>query len=111
MNQFYMGQPLIVVMAIFLYPIGVDTARKYGAKRILALGGLLQVSLIYIASYLSSPMGFIMLYSLAGGLGKGLMYSAALKMGWSHLPGRKGVVSGLIICGFGFGGFMFGLLS
>mmetsp|Transcript_18261 Transcript_18261/g.13118 ORF Transcript_18261/g.13118 Transcript_18261/m.13118 type:complete len:107 (+) Transcript_18261:241-561(+) len=106
-----MGQPLIVVLAIFLFPIGVDLSRKIGSKRVLALGGLLQVSLIYVASYASTPMTFLMLYSLAGGLGKGLMYSSALKLGWSHLPGRKGVVSGLIICGFGFGGALFGVLS
>lgn len=29
----------------------------------------------------------------------------------SHLPGRKGTVSGLVICGFGFGGFFFGILT
>ena len=39
------------------------------------------------------------------------MYSSALAAGWSHLPGRKGMVSGLIICGFGFGGFFFGIIS
>ena len=38
------------------------------------------------------------------------MYSATLQAGWSHLQGRIGMVSGLILCGFGFGGFFFGII-
>ena len=39
------------------------------------------------------------------------MYSSALAAGWSHLPGRKGLASGIIVCGFGFGGFFFGMIT
>ena len=42
---------------------------------------------------------------------KGLQYSSALLSAISHLPGRKGLVSGVVICGFGFGGFLWGLLA
>jgi hypothetical protein len=34
-----------------------------------------------------------------------------LRAGWSHLPERKGLVSGFIICAYGFGGFLFGMLA
>ena len=51
------------------------------------------------------------MYSIGFGIGKGLMYSSALAAGWSHLPGRKGLASGVIICGFGFGGFFFGIIT
>lgn len=51
------------------------------------------------------------MYSLAFGVGKGFMYSSALRAAWSHLPGRKGCVSGLVISGFGFGGFFFGIIT
>ena len=47
---------------------------------------------------------------MAFGIGKAFMYSAALQAGWSHLQERIGLVSGLIICGFGFGGFTFGII-
>lgn len=60
---------------------------------------------------MTSPNIFIYSYGLAFGIGKGLMYSTALQAAISHLPGRKGVVSGIVICGFGFGGFIFGLVS
>lgn len=60
---------------------------------------------------MTDPDMFIYCYGLAFGIGKGLMYSTALQAAISHLPGRKGVVSGVVICGFGFGGFIFGLVS
>jgi hypothetical protein len=58
-----------------------------------------------------NPNYFIYSYGCAFGIGKGMMYSTALQAAISHLPGRKGVVSGFVICGFGFGGFLFGILS
>jgi len=39
------------------------------------------------------------------------MYASPLAAAWSHLPGRKGTASGIIISGFGFGGFIFGNVS
>jgi len=67
--------------------------------------------MVFLASYLKSPTWFITIYSMSFGFGKGLLYSSALAAGWSHLPGRKGVVSGIIVSGFGFGGFFFGIIT
>ena len=66
--------------------------------------------MVLLCSYLQNPTAFIYLYSISFGIGKAFMYSAALQAGWSHLQGRIGMVSGLIICGFGFGGFIFGIV-
>lgn len=66
--------------------------------------------MVYACTYIENPTLFIYCYGFAMGLGKGFMYSAALQAGWSHLQGRLGMVSGLIICGFGFGGFIFGIV-
>ena len=38
------------------------------------------------------------------------MQAGTLRAGWSHLPRRKGLVSGIIISGFGFGGAFFSML-
>ena len=76
----------------------------------LILGGVLSLSLVFFCSYIMNPFAFIYCYAFAFGMGKGFMYSAALQAGWSHLKGRLGLVSGLIVCGFGFGGFIFGIV-
>lgn len=60
---------------------------------------------------MTNPTIFIYTYGIVFGIGKGLLYSTALQAAISHLPGRKGVVSGFVICGFGFGGFIFGMIS
>lgn len=75
------------------------------------MGGFVSLSTVLICSFLKSPTLFIYLYGLGLGFGKGFMYSAPLSAAWSHLPGRKGTASGIIISGFGFGGFIFGNIS
>ena len=60
---------------------------------------------------IKNPIWFIWMYSFGFGAGKGLLYSSALAAGWSHLPGRKGLASGVITAGFTFGGFIFGLIT
>ena len=69
------------------------------------------MGMVYMCSFLKSPAAFIYSYGCAFGICKGLMYSAALQAGWSHLKERIGMVSGLITCGFGFGGFIFGIVT
>ena len=41
---------------------------------------------------------------------KGSMQAGTLRAGWSHLPKRKGLASGIIISGFGFGGAFFSMI-
>lgn len=78
--------------------------------RVMLAAGLFTFGCVWAASYMTNPNMFIYTYALSFGIGKGIMYSTALHSAISHLPGRKGVVSGFVICGFGFGGFIFGLI-
>jgi hypothetical protein len=52
-----------------------------------------------------------LLYSVGFGIAKGFIYPSSLHAGWSHLPGRKGFVSGVILAGIGIGSFVFGFLT
>ena len=45
------------------------------------------------------------------GIGQALVAASSLSAGWSHLPGRKGMVNGFIVCGAGFGSFLFGIIT
>ena len=110
MEEFYVVQPFIVLIATFFYPIGVYLTTKWGSKPVILIGGIVPFTLVLVCSYVQSPTLFIALYCFGFGCGKGLLYSSVLNAGWSHLPGRKGFASGAIICGFGFGGFIFGMI-
>ena len=52
-----------------------------------------------------------MLYAVGFGIGKGFLYPAPLNAGWSHLPGRKGFVSGVVVSGLGVGALIFSLIT
>ena len=71
----------------------------------------MSLGLVFACSYIKNPWAFIYCYGFAIGIGKACFYSSALQAGWSHLQHRIGMVSGLIICGFGFGGFTFGIVT
>ncbi len=44
-------------------------------------------------------------------MGIGLVYYVPLICGWEFFPKNRGLVSGLIIGGFGFGAFIFGFIT
>ena len=77
----------------------------------LSFGGLIVVISVVFCSYLTNPTAFVWVYSVCFGIGKGLMYSSVLNAALSHLPNRMGTVSGCVICGIGWGGFIFGIIT
>ena len=79
--------------------------------RILTIGGIVSIISVYIAIKMNNPNLFFLIYAVGFGLGKGFMYPSALYAGWSHLPARKGLVSGIIVAGMGIGSFIFGIVT
>jgi len=54
---------------------------------------------------------FTFTFAISFGICNGLAYTIPLKVCWDHYPNRIGFVTGVIICGFGIGSFLFGLVS
>ena len=50
-------------------------------------------------------------YTISFGLVNGATYMTAVSVAWQYFPGKEGILSGIIIGGFGIGGFIFPLLS
>ena len=78
MNDFYIVQTLIVVIATIFFPLGMKASEMFGAKRVLICGGTLSLSMVYLCSYIKSPTAFIYCYGSAFGIGKAMMYSSSL---------------------------------
>jgi hypothetical protein len=53
----------------------------------------------------------LFLYGIIFPIGIGLTYFIPLMCGWEWMPNNKGLVSGIILCGFGFGSFIFGFVA
>jgi nitrate/nitrite transporter NarK len=109
-DTFYAIHPTLVLIATVFYPIGNCLVDYFGHSRpVIALGGSMAILASTACVYIEmDPAVFIVVYSFGMGVFKGMLTSALLRAGWSHLPQRKGLVSGCIISGYGFGGFLFG---
>ena len=66
---------------------------------------------VYISSYTTTLATYLPLYCLMNGLGCGMNYLLPLICGWEWFPHKKGLVSGLTLGGYGFGSFIFSLIS
>ena len=91
-------------VAAYLYP-------RYGPKFCIVLGSLIALIGLFASTYTTNFALFTIFYGLFYGIGIGLSYLAPLMCGWEHFPERKGMVSGIIIGGFGFGSFIFDMIS
>lgn len=93
---------LLLVFSGFM-SIGGFCEKKYGPRITAAVGGLL-VALGWIgASFSQSPGWLYLFYGVLGGIGTGLGYIPSVSCGIKWFPGKKGLVTGIIIFGFGFG--------
>ena len=66
---------------------------------------------IYMASLMKSWWAFVAFYCIGYPVGIGMVYWPPIMCGWEWFPNNKGLVSGLIVAGYGFGAFFFGFIS
>jgi hypothetical protein len=111
MSKFYMVLPLIVVTSTVVFPLGMSLSKSVNSRFVILVGGIIVLSSTVLASLSTNTTAFFVLYAIGFGMGKGFLYPAPLTAGWSHLPGRKGFVSGIIVSGLGFGALLFGIIE
>ena len=61
--------------------------------------------------YFEDIMAVCVLLGVFFPAGTGLVYCTPIVCGWEWFPDNKGLVSGLIAGGYGFGAFIFGFLT
>jgi MFS family permease len=88
----------------------MKSANIIGSKVTVIIGGSIVCLSVIATSFMRKPVLFFIFYAFLFGIGKGFIYPAPLRASWSHLPGRKGFVSGVIVSGLGLGAFMYGIL-
>jgi hypothetical protein len=75
------------------------------------LGSVMVIGGAVISSFTKSFYVFMIFYGVIFAAGIGIVYLVPLMCSWSYFPKRKGMVSGIIFSGYGFGGFIFGFIS
>lgn len=93
----------IVVFSIATLTAGV-LQDKFGPKKIIMLGGSFVGAGMILTGLMTNPTAVVLTFGVVVGTGIGFAYAcvtpAAMK--WWH-PSKKGLVSGLIVGGFGLG--------
>ena len=88
-------------------PVGAFANKRAGPRVTTLIGCSLMVLGTYAGSFQTRLLPFMLYYSLLAGVGTGMGYSTPMIAGWSWFPGNKGLVSGLILFGFGAGAYIF----
>lgn len=66
---------------------------------------------VYLSSLIKDWTYFVILYGILYALGSSLIVYPSFITAWEWFPERKGLVTGLIMSGYGFGPFIFGFVS
>lgn len=105
-----------------IYPIALAThgftllfsgwiSDRIGYRNCCILGSVIFISGTFLASVSTSYEELMLTQGFMFGLGMGLTYTVPIASAVRWLPHRQGIVSGLIVAGFGCGPFVFGPLS
>ncbi len=103
-----------LAFSLLILTIGVSAAwggfnlPRLGARRLAVIGSaLFGVSFLLggLALHFKSPPLFYLGFSVVGGLGVGLGYVTPVSTVAKWFPDAKGLVTGVVVMGFGFGAF------
>ena len=103
--------PLGFTMQSVANPLGAYLQTRWNPKFILLLGLSIMSLSILAASFVKSWWAFVAFYSIGYPIGIGTVYWVPIMCGWEWFPDNKGLVSGLVVGGYGFGAFIFGFIT
>lgn len=91
--------------------LGGLISQRIGVRKCCMLGGACILLATFCASLSETLAGFICSQGILFGVGIGICYSAPISASILWMPQRKGLVTGIIVGGFGCGAFVFGLIA
>ena len=99
--------PCIIIVNSFFVLFGSSICQKYNPKVILLCGGLFGAGCIFLSSFCQQFEVWFIVYTFSYAIGNGTTYIVPVHHGWLWWPERPGLVSGVILAGFGFSQLVF----
>lgn len=103
--------PLSFIIQSLFNPVGAYLQKRWNPKLIIGIGLTIMSASILIASYCQTWWTFVLVYSIGYPAGIGIVYWVPIMCGWEWFPNNKGLVSGSVVAGYGFGAFIFGFIT
>jgi OFA family oxalate/formate antiporter-like MFS transporter len=103
--------PLTIIFQCIGMPLSQHVQKLLGLPLAMFLGASLVSGGVYLSSHATTLKAFVLAYCVMFGLGNGLGYTSPIIASFKHYPNRKGLVSGIIVGGFGSGGFLFNYIG
>ena len=91
--------------------IGTFLINKMNPKVIIAISMVASSLVLVAASYAATWWTFFFLYAFCWPLSMGPAYFVPVICAWEWFPKKKSTISGAILCGYGFGAFIFGFVT
>ena len=100
--------PFCLFMNMFVMPVGSYFAQKNVNPRLMIIiGGCIAFPCFIIASFMKDFTPFAIFYVLGFSINQGIVYMVPVHHGWLWFPNNPGLVSGIILGGFGLGSLIF----
>lgn len=95
----------------FFVPFGVKIGHTLGFRKTCYIAGVIMPSCVFLASFVKSFALFCLVYGFIVGIPSGSVYMIPMVNGFNHFPSKKGMISGIIVGGFGLGSFIFSFVA
>ena len=99
--------PIMVLFQALALPLGAKLDKAVGPRATTLLGCLVLIGGTWFSSFQTRLLPFMLTYSICGGAGAGIAYTAPMFAGGTWFPDAKGLINGLTLFGFGSGAFFF----
>lgn len=102
---------MLAVFSLSMIPAGMIQDKK-GPRMVALVGGLLLAAgFIATGQFANSPLALYVTYGIIAGAGVGFAYVTPIAAGTKWFEKKKGLVSGIIVFGFGFGSLLLAPLA
>lgn len=102
--------PFNLIFSGLMYPIGAFLQRRTNPKVVIGLGCSILLVAIYFASAAQTWIQFVLFFGIMMPMGMGLQNFVPIMCAWEYYPNNKGMISGILVCSWGLGAFVFGYL-
>lgn len=103
--------PIAFLVQSFANVIGAYLQKRYNVKYIILSGALLCLVSVFAASKVKTFSSFMFFYAVLFPFGIGILYWPPIMCGWEWFGHLKGLCSGSILAGYGFGTFIFSFIT